>query len=230
MVAAKRGILYIVWGNGADAALERSMQSVRAVYPEMPIHVERMDPVRSLLNKVRMAVLSPFESTLYLDADTIVLGNLDFGFEKAEQFGLACCICECPWMRRYSHAHGDRIEYNTGVLFFTAKSRPVFDAWEQLADKTPMTSTWINERGEPRWATMDDQPSFALAVEACGVNPFVLPINFNLRPMFHRSFFAPVKIWHEYIDPPPGLMELSQACESGQRPVTFFEMFDPKKK
>ncbi|MEJ0070814.1 MAG: hypothetical protein WDO24_21130 [Pseudomonadota bacterium] len=36
---------------------------------------------------------SPFETTVYLDADTVVLGRLDYGFEMAERFGLACCHC-----------------------------------------------------------------------------------------------------------------------------------------
>jgi hypothetical protein len=47
-----------------------------------------------------MAAMTPFEETLFLDADTVPLGRLDFGFEQAQRFGLACCICEVPWARR----------------------------------------------------------------------------------------------------------------------------------
>ena len=55
------------------------------------------DPIKGLLQKSQMFQFSPFRETLYLDADTVVLGRLDFAFLKAQEFGLACCICECPW-------------------------------------------------------------------------------------------------------------------------------------
>ena len=62
---------------------------------------------------------SPYEETIYLDADTEVLERLDFAIEKAVQFHLACVICEAPYARRYLKSiTGDTIEYNTGVLFF----------------------------------------------------------------------------------------------------------------
>jgi hypothetical protein len=36
-----------------------------------------------------MLEVTPFEETLFLDNDTVVLGRLDYGFQKASQFGLA---------------------------------------------------------------------------------------------------------------------------------------------
>jgi hypothetical protein len=108
-----RGVLYIVWGEKVEPLLQRSMSSVRKFYPDMPIEIVRgvEDPVRGLAQKSKMATQSPFESTLFLDADTVVLGNLDYAFERAEEFGLACAICECPWLRRYGKEEGDQIEY-----------------------------------------------------------------------------------------------------------------------
>ena len=52
----------------------------------------------------------------------------------------------------------------------------------------------------------------------------MLPINYNFRPDFYRSAFAPIKVWHDYSDPPIGLAELSLSCERDQRPVTYFEI------
>src|SRR5476649_787202 len=124
-----RGILYIVWGDNIEAQLQRSIQSVRNFYPDMPIHIERgsNDPTQGFRQKTVMGSITPFETTLFLDADTVVLGNLDYAFDRAEEYGLACCICECPWLRRYGNAEGDIIEYNSGVLFFSQKSRHIFD-------------------------------------------------------------------------------------------------------
>ncbi len=48
----------------------------------------------TLNQKATMFDLSPFDETLFLDLDTVVLGRLDFGFQKAQQFGLAIAICE----------------------------------------------------------------------------------------------------------------------------------------
>jgi hypothetical protein len=220
-----RGVLYIVWGEKIEPLLQRSMASVRKFYPDMPIEVVRgvADPVRGLAQKSKMATQSPFESTLFLDADTVVLGNLDYAFERAEEFGLACAICECPWLRRYGKEEGDQIEYNTGVLFFNAKSRPVFDNWQELAATCPSRSRWLSSDGQLRGLEYDDQSGFARAVRKCGFNPYILPINYNFRPGFYRSFFAPMKIWHSPHEVPANLAELSAACESGQRPVQFLQ-------
>jgi hypothetical protein len=76
----------------------------------------------------------------------------------------------------------------------------------------------------PRGLSYDDQAGFARAIRQCNFNPFVLPINYNYRPHFFKSAFAPIKVWHDYIDPPAGLAELSIACERGLRPVTLFDM------
>ncbi len=109
------------------AMLRRSWNSLRAFHPNLPIEVFPVTAdnwIKARIEKTRMAELSPFEETLYLDADTVVMGNLDYAFEKSRRFGLACCINECPWARRNTRTHaGDIIEYNTGVLFFTQAMR-----------------------------------------------------------------------------------------------------------
>ena len=49
---------------------------------------------------------------------------------------------------------------------------------------------------------VNDQAGFALAVERTGFLPFVLPMNWNFRPKWHKSFFGPIKIWHDYREVP----------------------------
>jgi hypothetical protein len=222
----KRGILYIVWGTKIEPLLQRSIQSVRKFYPDIPVEIVRgkEDPVRGLQQKSRMISHTPFESTLFLDADTVVVGNLDYGFERAEEFGLACCICECPWLRRYGQSEGDQIEYNTGVLFFTPKSKAVFETWQSIAPGFPSKSVWLAPDGTPRGLEYDDQAGFGRAVRSCNFNPHVLPLNYNFRPGFHRSFFAPLKVWHDPHEVPPALLQISNACELGQRPVSYLNL------
>jgi hypothetical protein len=207
-----RGVIYMVWGcsDKVERALERSRRSLAAVHPELPSEVIRVDadnPVKGLLEKAGMMQYTPFRETLFLDADTVVLDRLDYGFQRAQKFGLACCICECPWARRYPILRGDVIEYNTGVLFFNEMAKPVFDAWSKLAGEAD-SSLLLVQNGKVAKMPHNDQCSFAMAIDQTGFSPFVLPLNWNFRPEWHLSFFGPLKIWHDYHDVPSFFYEL----------------------
>jgi hypothetical protein len=203
-----RGVLYTVWGDNEEL-LERSIAS-----HGLPYHVKRLPSHSTLLTKAGMFDWSPFDTTLFLDVDTVVLGDLAFGFQKAEQFGLACCICECPYAKRFPSLkeHGDLVEYNTGVLFFTKKAHPVFRAWSLLS--VTLDSSLPFMRGD-ELVTMplNDQASFALAVQHTGFNPFVLPLNWNLRVRWQHTCFGEVKIWHDHSPVPADLIEWNKKQE-----------------
>jgi hypothetical protein len=208
-----RGILSIYWGDESKLPIERLKASVKKYHPELQHEIVKVeapsgDP-NSLNKKAAMLDLSPFDETLFLDLDTVVLGRLDFGFEKAAQHGLAIAICEAPWGRRYPKIfQGDQIEYNTGVIFFTKQARIVFDQWKILAGSIDSSILHV-QNGQVVTMPANDQGSFALAVDKAKFNPFVLPLNWNFRPIWHKSFFGPIKIWHDYSDPPPIFDELT---------------------
>lgn len=206
---SKRGFLYLAWGTAHEKMLERSLASVRKHHPELPIHVERLPETSTMLDKIRMVDVSPFETTAYLDTDTVVLGRLDFAFEQAERVGLACCICECPWARRAGGLmrKGDIVEYNAGVIFFTKKATPVFDAWKKHAGMDSSIEFFEMGSNELKVMPLNDQGPLALAIDETGFVPFVLPMNWNFRPIWQKGFFGPLKIWHDYSDPPAGLEE-----------------------
>jgi hypothetical protein len=224
---AQRGVLYMVWGDKIAPYLERSMASLREWHPELPIHVETLqpgdDPVQALLLKARMLDVSPFEETLFLDADTVVLGRLDFGFERAVRFGLACAINECPWARRFTDPNlsGDLIEYNTGVLFFTPAARPVFEAWKACVGAVDSSVEW-EERGKLLRMSHADQAGFAKAIEDTGTCPFVLPLNWNYRPWFHRAFFGPIRVWHDYGEVPDFVRQENRTYLDPQTRIRFY--------
>lgn len=223
----ERGVLYIVWGDQIDPTLERSRRSLAQHHPDLPVEIVRVPPEngpsksKALIAKARMMSLSPFRETLFLDADTVVLGNLDFGFEKAARFGLACAICECPWARRYRNAvKGDTVEYNTGVLFFTEKAKPLFDTWERLAPALDSSMAHVVEN-QLLQMHYNDQCAFAMAVEETAFVPFVLPLNWNYRPRWQPAFFGPIKIWHDYADPPASLRKTAEYYERPGSVVQF---------
>lgn len=217
-----RGILSIYWGDESKLPIGRLKASVKKFHPELPHEIVKVDApagdFSSLNKKAAMLDLSPFDETLFLDLDTVVLGNLDFGFSKAKQFDLALSICESPWGKRYPKIFtGDEIEYNTGVIFFTKNAKPVFDKWKELALTIDSAMVGVNDQGIYTMPA-NDQGSFALAIEQTGLNPFVLPLNWNFRPMWHKSFFGPIKIWHDYADPPPFFEQLTEYYSS-QDPI-----------
>lgn len=205
-----RGVLYVWWGDEVYQKLvDRSIASLKQHHPELPVHVHKLPDGASLLDKARMQRFSPFDETLFLDTDTVVLGRLDYGFEKAARHGLACAICECPWAMRYEGITGDLVEYNTGVLFFTRKARPVFDAWERLAPRVD-SKVYHYNGSDLVFMPENDQASFAKAVDETGFVPFVLPLNWNFRPMWNPALFGPLRIWHDGSAVPEALIDFNR--------------------
>jgi hypothetical protein len=203
---SSRGALYIVWDEKADDALARSITSLNRVHPEMPVHVARIRSERAdLLCKCGMFDLSPFAETVYLDVNTVVLGDLGFAFNKAARFGIACCISPSVWARQHIGVKGDAILYNTGMLFFTQAAKPVFNTYLQLSAEHAKYER-SQYMGPGTRTTHDDEGCFAAALEITGWNPFVLPPNWNFRPgIGHRDIVGPIKIWHHYVDPPAAM-------------------------
>jgi hypothetical protein len=189
------------------AALQRSIDALTRVHPELPWTVRDLPPGSTLLDKPAMFDLSPYEETLFLDVDTEVLGRLDFGFEQAARHGLACVICEAPYASRYSRSiTGDLIEYNTGVLFFTRADpvAKVFSRWARLAH-TLDSAIEFTQNGRRITMPFNDQAGFAVALHEAGFNPASLPLNWNFRPLWHTCVYGPVKVWHDYLPIPPSL-------------------------
>jgi hypothetical protein len=182
------------------------------MHPELPIHVQEMPADSTMLEKAGMFAVSPFEETLYLDADTVVMDRLDFGFEMAQRHGLACVISDCPWARRYG-AGGDQVEYDSGVVFFTRKAQGVFDAWQANVRTVPSSFRAIAAgAGGAQVATLAnrDQAGFAAALAALARPPFVLPMNWNFRPRTQRTWWGPIKVWHDKSDPPQALEQITR--------------------
>jgi len=220
-----RGILSIYWGDESKLPIDRLKNSVKKFHPELPHEIIKVDAFSgdpcSLNQKAAMFDLSPFDETLFLDLDAVVLGRLDFGFEKAIKFGLALAICEAPWGRRYPKIFsGDEIEYNTGVIFFTKRAKPVFDKWKELAKTIDSSIVAVGDNGVYTMPA-NDQGSFALAIEQSGFNPFVLPLNWNFRPIWQRSFFGPIKIWHDYSNPPSFFDDLAEYYKSSNSIIQY---------
>ncbi len=209
-----RGVLYIIFpgylsAESSEALLERSIASLKRWHSDLPYHVARLPEGSTLLDKAKMFDLSPFDDTLYLDIDTVVMGELTFGFTLMERFGLALSICECPWARRFKGLadQDDLIEWNTGVIFFRKSNNEIqdfFRRWKYHATVIP-SSVRYNTADGPKEMACNDQASFAAAVWDAKLNPAALPMNWNFRASWQKTLFGNVKIWHHHDDPSESL-------------------------
>lgn len=220
---SRRGVLFIEWTAADRAGIERALTALRQVHPELPTHVAAVPDGAPWRDMARVLAGSPFETTLALAADAMVLGRLDFAFEMTERYGLACCIADNPWQRQHVGASGDGFEYDIGVLFCGAQGRPVLDAWSQLA---PLAALPVGAVIDGRVAQMpsDGRLGLARAVTLSGVAPFVLPFNWNLHPRSQHAFFGPVKIWRGPDAVPDAVRALNQGYEEPGAIVQFHEL------
>lgn len=204
--SVSRGVLYVATGaKYVDDAI-RSSSSVRRHMPDLDIAIvtdlpERVagkfehvielpgSPRHSFLDKVVGLGLSPFEDTLFLDADTFVCESCTEVFDLLPRFDLAvahdaCRVgapVDCP------ESFG---ELNTGVLVF-----------RQTEEMQALLRRWLeNYRLDDEQAPgeRNDQPSFRVALFESNIRFHVLTPEYNFilwYPAFSGEY-GRVKIVH----------------------------------
>ena len=154
---APEGVLYIAYGEKAIENVEKSIETVRERLSEkkkaLPIavitdaeeikgadmlirHVDMDLGARNI--KTRIYSLSPFEKTLFLDADTEVLADPQHGFDLLDCVDMVIGQDGIQVFNQNQHPHmvheemiatkketggGEFSYYNTGVMFFRRNER-----------------------------------------------------------------------------------------------------------
>ncbi len=211
------GLLYVVEGDAYRRLAEFSIQSARIWNPGIEVavvgakipgtrHVAAPDPCGwgARAWKVRMADMTPFERTVFLDADTVICGRLDPLFDALDRYDVALALDPSADVRGDFHLARDdwretvrRVSpavphYNTGVIAWKADAKPLFDAW---ADE------W--RRFESK-----DQGAFMRAVET--VNPRLLTLGAQWNGPRDGSY-----IWHRICEglSPSGIVKTVRDLE-----------------
>jgi hypothetical protein len=165
------------------------------------------------LEKSRLIDLLPdgYDTFLYLDTDAKIVGDVSLGFAKAEQHGIAMAPApnyNLPEFFNFARIMcelgvepADQIMYNAGVIFFhlTAAVRQVLERWRDLC------ATVGAKNDFPR-----DQPFLNLALEQCGVAPYVLSPLYNYRGLGEYAV-GNIRIWHSHFAPPSDLNDFENA-------------------
>ncbi len=220
------GVLYIIWGAEIEKYLRRSIDSLKALHPDLAIHIHRIADDSTFLDRTTAYEISPFDGvTLMLDSDTVIMSKLDFGFGAARRHHLALCINECPWASRYPALRNTEIiEYNCGVVFFDRSevTKDVMSRWH--ANRDIDSRVLFRRDDQVHEFPLNDQAPMAKAIWESGISPFVLPLNWNFRPRVHTSWYGQLKIWHEYQNPPPNLFHITKHQGPDQALLELFKL------
>ena len=153
-----KGVLYVAYGAKARQEARLSAESLARPHPSWPVQVitegEPVDWARTIQwpdlgtpgrwAKVNLDQLSPWDQTLFLDADTRVYGSLHVGFAYLDRgWDLAIVpsipqggelLGHCSQAERNAtiwECRIDPLQLNTGALWFrkSYRVRLLFQAW-----------------------------------------------------------------------------------------------------
>ena len=146
-----RGVVYIAYGRRAVTEATASIFTLRRFH-DWPIAVIG-EAIRGCAHiqwpntgtpgrwaKVNLARLTPFDETLFLDADTRIHGKLDIGFRLLAHYDLVIVASRPQHSEVLSHLSAeertytlqqllDPLQLNTGVMWFNRAVTPLFEAW-----------------------------------------------------------------------------------------------------
>ena len=212
---SSRGVLYIVVGdrplfkNGAA----RSAASLKRVMPDMPIAlvseteidgpfdhhipIAETDPAKIAPGAVpcRAKIIgmkqTPFEQTLYIDADTTVLADMGEVFELLDGFDMALAQAQGRVSFDFDEVPASFPEFNCGVIAY--RSTPAVDSF--LDD-------WLVEYDAliPQRPKTQDQPSFRrVTYRTPGLRIATLTSEFNRKFDTAGYVKGPIRLLHGWL-------------------------------
>ncbi len=190
-MGGSRGVCYVAYGEKARKEVRASLETLREHNAGLPVRVvgEAVKYARHIpferrdrggrWAKLNLDLLSPFASTLYLDADTRVHGDLSVGFQALDDgFDLVICPSKRQGADVVGHAgQEDRLAtfdalgcrkilgLQAGVFWFQ-KGEPIsrlFAAWRQ---------EWERFQGQ-------DQPALLRALDRVPVRLWLMSSELN---------------------------------------------------
>jgi hypothetical protein len=214
-----------------------SAASLRRAMPDLPITVFSQFPVESELfenvvrveptqdgfyDKSKLIQDSPYERTLFIDADTVVLDSVSELFTLLDYFDCAATHEEylnTDWHGRYQRTDipASFPEFNTGILMLkrSDRLRRMIEQWGALYRK------YLEEKpGQP----INDQPFFRAAVYFADVRMATLTREYNCKFRGQGYLNGKVKILHGHVEfkmPHDFLEKAAKALNTSTRPRVY---------
>lgn len=223
----KKGIVYISFGSAAVASAAKSLDSIRKLGIDLPVVSIGSDAVpgtrfirwagedpwqknpprkaESFLVggiKSRINELSPFEWTLYLDSDTVVLQSIIPGFEYLNRYDICLvnhrdniCIKDIWAQEPYQDpAHANKLKEKSETMELVDGNTPLVNSgvifYRKCEQTDALFANWYLEF--QKYHCWDEQLSLHRAIHNCkGAKIYYLPEAWNKK---HRT--DETIIWH----------------------------------
>ncbi|MCU0485277.1 MAG: hypothetical protein MUC85_04115 [Anaerolineales bacterium] len=193
-----KGILYMILGEKPVAELRRSVQSVRLKMPGTPITVIADQRLSNILNleadqinfiempeqwdwkiKVEAICRTPYDRTIFLDADTLVCDDISELFTLLDRFDICACLEPSKsWGYELEGLLDTFPQLNSGVIAFkkSVQSENFFQRWLETHAKLDQ-----KKAHKPK-IEFSDQNSLRYALyHSPDIHMYVLPPEFNCR-------------------------------------------------
>lgn len=210
----EKGVVYIATGEKCRQEAIRSAKSLKKHNPSLIVAIfteaSAVDPVFdhthlienpdfSTIDKMKSLWKTPFQKTIFLDADTFVTGNLLPLFDLLERVDFAGTheVARGFWYTELQDQIPDAFcELNGGMLVF--KSTPsVIKLLKDWHDTYLQTKQWLPRYGTHKWMLTNDQPSLRyLLFKHPEVKLWVLPTEYNALRHQGTYLFGEAKIVH----------------------------------
>jgi hypothetical protein len=210
------GALYIITQDPRYVSLLlTSAASLKKAMPELPItafsqfpvqdesglfeKVVRVEPSKDgFYDKSKLIQNSPYERTLFIDADTFVLEPVPELFSLLDHFDCAAAHEEylnTDWHNRYPRTDvpASFPEFNTGILMLNSSER----TGRLLGEWGPLYRKFLEEK--PGQA-INDQPFFRAAAYCSEVRIATLTREYNCKFRGQGYLNGRVKILHGHVD------------------------------
>ena len=146
-----RGAVLVAYGAKAERFAQRAQDAARNVCPDLPVQIRNKriggltDMQKSRLAKVTLLDWTPFDHTVYMDADTVANQDFSVGFDILDDgwdLALAPSSNQCDkWLWHVSDDEraqtrtnvGDSLQLQAGVFFVARndRTRALWHAWRQ---------------------------------------------------------------------------------------------------
>jgi hypothetical protein len=196
------GVLYIATGQKYIEEALASASSLRKVLPHIPIAIfsdVRVDsdlfdeksilenPEYTVGDRIPALLLSPFERTLYIDADTYVCADFTDAFRLLDRFDIALTHTQSrPYFRPTDDLPESFQDYSAGIILY--RKSPAFTAF---------TQQWLTFFHQHRQIRPDvaSQPAFNVALYHSNLRIATLPTDYHC-PTGLGLLLREVKILH----------------------------------